>query len=146
VCSILDIKVASPERFSLNEKGITQDVTHSAGNQQKLTYISKPHLYRVIFRSNKKEPQQLQSWGFKEVLSAIRKIGKYEQSQAAEEYPERPSTWKPVTKIPVSHYEEAKNCLRTFNRRPRPLNPLCLRLKRFSSDAISARCQWRFKN
>jgi prophage antirepressor-like protein len=39
--------------------------------------INEPNLYRLIFRSNKKEAKAFQDWVFEEVLPAIRQTGSY---------------------------------------------------------------------
>ena len=44
---------------------------------QSLTFISEENLYRIIFRSNKKEALNFQNWVFAEVLPTIRKTGGY---------------------------------------------------------------------
>ncbi|MFS1539345.1 MAG: Bro-N domain-containing protein [Candidatus Phlomobacter fragariae] len=78
VCEILSIIVASPERFRMDNKGLTKHVTSTKGGNQQLTFVNEPNLYRVIFRSNKPEAKQFQDWVFNEVLPSIRKTGKYE--------------------------------------------------------------------
>ena len=53
---------------------------------QKLTIVNEPNLYRLIFRSDKKEAKDFQDWVFEEVLPAIRKTGSYSMgSQTAKE-------------------------------------------------------------
>ena len=83
VCSILSLSVASPARFQMDNKGVTQNVTLTERGEQKLTFINEPNLYRVIFRSNKPEARQFQDWVFNEVLPAIRKTGSYSAVAAA---------------------------------------------------------------
>jgi prophage antirepressor-like protein len=51
------------------------------GGIQKLKFINEPNLYRVIFRSNKKEALNFQNWVFAEVLPTIRKTGGYSFSK-----------------------------------------------------------------
>jgi len=53
----------------------------SSGQQREVTFIDEPNLYRVIFRSNKKEAIQFQNWIFEEVLPSIRKTGSYSVPQ-----------------------------------------------------------------
>lgn len=77
VCDTLDLKVASPERFQLDSKGVTKLVIPTTSGDQELTFVNEPNLYRVIFRSNKPEAKQFQDWVFSEVLPAIRKQGSY---------------------------------------------------------------------
>ncbi|HGJ5883112.1 BRO family protein [Arsenophonus sp.] len=81
VCEILSIIVASPERFRMDDKGITKHVTPTKGGNQQLVYVNEPNLYRVIFRSNKPEAKQFQDWVFNEVLPSIRKTGRYDHHQ-----------------------------------------------------------------
>ncbi|PAV06452.1 hypothetical protein CBG25_05995 [Arsenophonus sp. ENCA] len=81
VCEILSIIVASPERFQMDNKGVTKHVTLTKGGKQLLTFVNEPNLYRVIFRSNKPEAKQFQDWVFNEVLPSIRKTGKYDRHQ-----------------------------------------------------------------
>ena len=77
VTTILNIKNANASRFNMSEAGI-----------HKMYFINEPNLYRVIFRSNKKEAIDFQNWVFDEVLPTIRKTGSYsltintEQQQA----------------------------------------------------------------
>ena len=52
---------------------------------QSLTFISEENLYRIIFRSNKKEALSFQDWVFKDVLPTIRKTGSYSARQTAYE-------------------------------------------------------------
>lgn len=80
VCKALNIKVASPERFRLNVKGVTKYVTPTLSGDQELTFINEPNLYRIIFRSNKKEAIEFQNWVFEEVLPQIRKTGGFLQN------------------------------------------------------------------
>lgn len=42
-----------------------------------MIFIDEANLYRVIFRSNKKEAIDFQNWVFEEVLPSIRKTGSY---------------------------------------------------------------------
>ena len=77
VCEILSIKNQNPDRFQLDDKGVTKNVTPSNGGNQSFTFINEPNLYRVIFRSNKSEAKKFQDWVFNEVLPSIRKTGTY---------------------------------------------------------------------
>lgn len=98
VCDILSVSVASPSRFQMDMRGVTQNVTPTIGGNQQLTFVSEPNLYRVIFRSNKPEARQFQDWVFNEVLPAIRKTGEYQY------LPEAPrDAGEPLTQ--QDHYE-----------------------------------------
>lgn len=77
ICGALSIKVASPERFQLDAKGVTQHVTPTDGGHQKITFVAEPNLYRLIFRSNKDEAKKFQNWIFNEVIPSIRRTGQY---------------------------------------------------------------------
>ena len=88
VTTILNIKNASASRFNFSEKGIHKMYTPTKGGKQELLFVDESNLYRVIFRSNKKEAIDFQNWVFDEVLPTIRKTGSYsltintEQQQA----------------------------------------------------------------
>lgn len=78
VCDILEIQnVSQLAGKSLDEKGLSKIYTLTDGGQQELLFINEPNLYRVIFRSNKKEAKKFQDWVFNEVLPSIRKNGIY---------------------------------------------------------------------
>ena len=61
----------------LNPKGVEKIYTPTKGGKQELIFIDEANLYRVIFRSNKKEAIDFQNWVFEEVLPSIRKTGSY---------------------------------------------------------------------
>lgn len=77
VINILQIKNANASRFNMSEAGIHKMYIRSGGQNREVTFINEPNLYRVIFRSNKKEAVDFQNWVFDEVLPAIRKSGGY---------------------------------------------------------------------
>ncbi|WP_370387396.1 BRO family protein [Snodgrassella alvi] len=77
VTSVLEIKNAHTSRFNLSSKGIHKMYTLTKGGKQELLFIDESNLYRVIFRSNKKEAVDFQNWVFEEVLPSIRKTGSY---------------------------------------------------------------------
>lgn len=81
VCAVLDIKNQNADRFQLDGKGVTKNVTPTKGGEQEVTFINEPNLYRVIFRSNKPDAKVFQDWVFNEVLPTIRKTGRYEAPQ-----------------------------------------------------------------
>ena len=58
-------------------KGVHTMHTLTAGGEQNIIYIDEPNLYRLIFKSRKKEAKAFQDWVFDEVLPQIRKTGKY---------------------------------------------------------------------
>jgi prophage antirepressor-like protein len=78
VCDILDIKNPSDLiAKSLDSEGIDKIYTPTSSGVQEMWFINEPNLYRVIFRSNKKEAKKFQDWVFNEVLPSIRKNGIY---------------------------------------------------------------------
>ncbi len=77
VCQILAIRNVSDAVNRLNQKGVALNDTLTPGGNQKLTIINEPNLYRLIFRSDKKEAKEFQDWVFEEVLPSIRKTGGY---------------------------------------------------------------------
>ena len=98
VCKVLDISRSSdllqiqrgyvknetPKRNgALDPKGVADYHTPTGGGVQKLKFINEPNLYRVIFRSNKKEALNFQNWVFAEVLPTLRKTGSYSARQTA---------------------------------------------------------------
>lgn len=77
IAEILNISNAKSSRFNLSEAGVHKMYLRSSGQQRELTFVNEPNLYRVIFRSNKKEAIDFQNWVFDEVLPTIRKTGSY---------------------------------------------------------------------
>lgn len=77
VTEILNIKNANASRFNMSEAGVHKMYIRSAGQNREVTFINEPNLYRIIFRSNKKEAIDFQNWVFDEVLPTIRKTGSY---------------------------------------------------------------------
>jgi prophage antirepressor-like protein len=63
------------EGLPAEEKGVTTGYT--LGGPQKLTIISEPGLYRMIFQSRQPSAERFKSWVVREVLPAIRKTGRY---------------------------------------------------------------------
>lgn len=79
----LDISRTSRLFRELDPKGVADYHTPTNGGIQKLKFINEPNLYRIIFRSNKKEALNFQNWVFAEVLPTIRKTGSYSARQTA---------------------------------------------------------------
>jgi|GEM_PF-6390630 len=78
IATILDINNANPSRFNLSDDGVHKMYSvDSKGRKNEITFINEPNLYRVIFRSNKKEAVKFQNWVFDEVLPTLRKTGSY---------------------------------------------------------------------
>ncbi|OCG24747.1 hypothetical protein A9G11_03580 [Gilliamella sp. wkB108] len=91
VAVILNISNAKVSRFNISSKGVHKMYLPTKSGNQEITFIDEPNLYRVIFRSNKKEAVDFQNWVFDEVLPTIRKTGSYsltinsEQQQAIQQ-------------------------------------------------------------
>lgn len=77
VCKALDIDRTHDvaRRIPDYEKG-TRSI-RTPGGTQRLTVVTEPGLYRVIFRSNKSEAKRFQRWVFHDVLPQIRETGGY---------------------------------------------------------------------
>lgn len=85
VCSVLSVSRTSRLLRELDPKGMADCHILTNGGTQKLKFINEPNLYRIIFRSNKKEALNFQNWVFAEVLPTIRKTGSYSARQTAYE-------------------------------------------------------------
>jgi len=85
VCRILAVDRTSRLLRELDIKGMADCHILTNGGTQKVKFINEPNLYRIIFRSNKKEALNFQNWVFAEVLPSIRKTGSYSARQTAYE-------------------------------------------------------------
>ncbi|EDS3395412.1 hypothetical protein GR986_000923 [Salmonella enterica] len=109
VCEVLDIPRTSDlvqvtrrvvkndtlkNRGTLDAKGVRKTDALTNGGQQQLTFVNEPNLYRVIFRSNKREARQFQDWVFNEVLPAIRKNGEYSYVEPVPKCAGEPLDWR----------------------------------------------------
>lgn len=88
VCKALGMQRPNPSRFNLNPKGTHSLCTPTNGGSQMLTFISEENLYRIVFRSTKKEALNFQQWVFAEVLPTIRKTGSYSTTARQTAYEE----------------------------------------------------------
>lgn len=103
ICSVLNISRSSdllqiqrgsvknetPKRQgALNPTGVHKIRISTNGGKQELVFINEENLYRVIFRSNKKEALNFQHWVFAEVLPTIRKTGSYSPTARQTAYEE----------------------------------------------------------
>jgi prophage antirepressor-like protein len=61
--------------FPRNEKGVIS--TDTLGGRQYFITVNEPGLYRLIFRSRKREAEKFKTWVFTEVLPQIRRTGAY---------------------------------------------------------------------
>lgn len=77
VCDVLGIVDHKDAARRLPEKGVGKTHLLTSGGYQQVSIINEPALYRLIFRSNKPEAEEFQTWVFEEVLPAIRKTGVY---------------------------------------------------------------------
>ncbi|WP_288078982.1 BRO family protein [Pseudomonas sp.] len=61
--------------------GVTSSYIRSGGQSRSVKFINEGNLYRLIIKSRKEEAQRFESWVCDEVLPAIRKQGRYEDSE-----------------------------------------------------------------
>ncbi|MGV8864777.1 MAG: Bro-N domain-containing protein [Pseudomonas sp.] len=61
-------------------EGVSVRDTLTRGGKQALTFIAEGNLYRLIIKSRKEEAQRFEAWVCDEVLPAIRKQGRYEDT------------------------------------------------------------------
>lgn len=86
VANVLNISNTKQSRFNLDSKGVHKMYLLTEGGSQEITFISEPNLYRLIFRSNKKEAIKFQNWVFDEVLPQIRQTGMYHNYSLLAQY------------------------------------------------------------
>jgi prophage antirepressor-like protein len=81
VCAVLGY-VNSRKAIADNcrEAGVTASDISSGGQKRRVTFISEGNLYRLIIKSRKEEAKRFEAWVCDEVLPAIRKHGRYEDS------------------------------------------------------------------
>lgn len=77
VYNILGLTDTSKRSSKIKEENLTRKIFVSGGQNREQTLVNEKGLYRVIFRSNKKEAEKFQDWVFDEVLPSIRKTGQY---------------------------------------------------------------------
>ncbi|MDR1149362.1 MAG: Bro-N domain-containing protein [Spirochaetaceae bacterium] len=77
VCDVLGLGNPSQtmSNFPKEDRGIISSDT-SNGKQYRIT-VNEPGLYRLIFRSRKREADKFKNWVFTEVLPQIRRTGAY---------------------------------------------------------------------
>lgn len=81
MCDVLELDKNRPvSRFRFNNEGVAQYATPSAGGAQSMFYINEGNVFRLIARSKKPQAIQFERWMFDEVLPAIRKHGRYEDT------------------------------------------------------------------
>ncbi len=85
VCSILEISrhQDSTRYLDEDEKGVC--LVDTPSGKQEMTVINEPGLYRLIFKSRKKEAEAFKRWVCHEVLPSIRKTGAYVMPERAME-------------------------------------------------------------
>jgi prophage antirepressor-like protein len=77
VCDVLEIGNITDTVKRLDDRGVAKIEVPTTSGDQEMWFVNEPNLYRVIFRSNKKEAKKFQDWVFNEVLPSIRKNGIY---------------------------------------------------------------------
>lgn len=77
VCSILEIKEPHRSIKGLDEDEKGRHSMTTPGGEQELTMINEAGLYRLIFKSRKKEAEDFKRWVCHDVLPSIRKTGAY---------------------------------------------------------------------
>lgn len=78
VCNVLSIRnnrdaLASLAEDERDDVGITDAI----GRKQETAIVSEPGLYRLVFKSRKKEAESFKRWVTHDVLPSIRKTGAY---------------------------------------------------------------------
>jgi|GEM_PF-1742583 len=78
ICEVLEIRNnrAAISSLAEDEKDDVA-ITDTIGRNQETTIISEPGLYRLIFKSRKKEAESFKRWVCHDVLPSIRKTGAY---------------------------------------------------------------------
>ncbi|WP_281688757.1 Bro-N domain-containing protein [Pseudomonas citronellolis] len=81
VCAVLEY-ANSRQAIQKNcrEKGVSVRDTPTKGGVQAMIFIDEGNLYRLIIKSRKEEAQRFEAWVCDEVLPAIRKHGRYEDT------------------------------------------------------------------
>lgn len=74
ILGIVNVRKSIAE-FPEDEKGVTTSDT--LGGRQRITILSEPGLYRLIFQSRKPSAERFKRWVFAEVLPALRQTGSY---------------------------------------------------------------------
>jgi len=84
VCKALEIKNHKQVVSRLTSKGVYSTYLLTGGGKQDMLFIDESNLYRVIFRSDKKEAVAFQDWVFNEVLPTLRSTGSYSVKEVEE--------------------------------------------------------------
>lgn len=82
VLRVLDVDRTSLERLDPDEKGV--ETIHTPGGPQRMTLVSEPGLYLLVFGSRKPEAKTFKQWIAHEVLPSIRKTGAYSLESEAQ--------------------------------------------------------------
>jgi len=77
VCDVLGIRNSRDAISTLmsDEKGV--GTTDTLGGKQEVVLVNEPGVYRLVFRSRKREAEKFKRWVFHEVLPSIRRTGAY---------------------------------------------------------------------
>lgn len=77
VCEVLGIKRVDSATRKLNESQKDTHRVSTPGGKQSMSIVNEPGLYKLVFRSDKKEAERFTDWVASEVLPTIRKHGAY---------------------------------------------------------------------
>ncbi|MFF1555592.1 BRO family protein [Rhodococcus erythropolis] len=77
LCKVLDLTTPARVAERIDPKGVSQTHIPTAGGTQKITIVSEPGMYEVVFRSDKPEAATFRRWITGTVLPTIRKTGTY---------------------------------------------------------------------
>lgn len=83
VSSALEYRIAGDMTRNLDEDEKGTQIVRTPGGDQVMLVISESGLYSAILRSRKAEAKRFKKWVTAEVLPAIRKHGRYEDTQGA---------------------------------------------------------------
>lgn len=81
VASSLEYRIAGDMTRNLDEDEKGTQIVRTPGGEQGMLVINESGLYSAILRSRKAEAKRFKKWVTSEVLPAIRKHGRYEDSQ-----------------------------------------------------------------
>lgn len=81
VANALDYRMASDMTRSLDDDERGTQIVRTPSGDQEMTVINESGLYSAILRSRKAEAKRFKKWVTSEVLPAIRKHGRYEDTE-----------------------------------------------------------------
>lgn len=77
ICAVFEIALPHRAAASLDEDEKGRHIMTTPGGPQEMTIVNEAGLYRIIFKSRKKEARAFQRFIFHEVIPAIRRTGSY---------------------------------------------------------------------